>query len=548
VESSLDTFPMRSQSARIGWLMSDPVRARRPHRNRFTSRLLAGILLFATARQGLAHCLYKEVTPQAPVEDYWAGNRAWADGTRPVLADSHRLLGAGSYFYKFHLDGESLVTLTLETVPVQRDGQTYPAGLDPAFSLYRGLMPLYGHDDTPYDPANPLDDIDFLPVASPVDVAPEGHVYAPHDGYRDTHGYSTTGGLFSPANDGGNADLDGSPVNPFVGQFDALGDWSMGNEWAVPGQPTLPSGCPVAKCPDGNPAGDWAKIFYVGHKNDHAGIGATPDTTTEILEDQDLEPGDYTVVIGGGCADCLPNGFFGGRLSIAIKTVPQPPACAGDTGPQIAVLGNPLDGEVGKALSWVRISAFSCSADPVAIELLKGPRGAAVSDTTYDPATHKFAATLQWVPPPSLANKILRLSVRAVETSGLGRESAVVKTAIRIFPAGRSSARAVRSIKVSHAQWNAATGTLVASGKIRLLPIVTKQERGALLSGTLDVRLDDGNTGGAVLGTARLEASGRWKAEFPVVESAVPCGVSVRFQETQAARTVKRAPASCVMN
>jgi len=524
------------------------VASRRPACLKFIVRgMLLGGLLCGVARPGDAHCLYKDLAPQSPVEDYWPGNRAWADGTRPVLADSHRVLGAGSYFYKFHLDGESLVTITLATVVVQRNGQSYPAGLDPAFSVYRGLLPLYGHDDTPYDPANPVDDVDFLPIASPRDSGSEGHVYSPHDGYRDTLAYSTTGGLYSPANDGGNADLDGSPLNPYVGQFDALGDWSMANEWAVPGQPTSPSGCPVAKCPDGNPAGDWAKIVYVAHKNEHVGVGTTPDTTTEVLEDQDLEAGDYTIVVGGGCPECLPNGFYGGKLSIAIRAVPQPPACAaGQTSPQIAVLANPLDGEVGKGLSWVRASAFSCSGDPVAIKLLKGPPGARVSDTTFDPATQKFTASLQWVPSPSHANRILPLSVEAVETGGQRRTSGVVKTRIRVFPAGSSPAQAVKSLKVLRAQWDAKTGMLVVGGTVRFLPLLSRAERSALLSGTLDVRLDDGNTGGALLGVAQLAPSGRWSARLSLPEAAVPCGVMVELEETRAARGVKRAPASCL--
>jgi hypothetical protein len=505
-------------------------------------------LLLAGGQQGFAHCLYKELTPDAPVEDYWPGNRSWADGTRAELADSHRVLGAGSYFYKFHLDGESLVTITVATVTVQRDGQTFPAGLDPAFSVYKGLMPLYGHDDTPYDPLNPVDDVNFLPIASPEDAAPAGHVYAPHDGYRDTLTYSTTGGLYSPANDGGNAELDGTPIQPFVGQFDALGAWSMANEWAVPGHPTLPSGCPATKCPDGNPAGDWAKILYVAHKNDHVGAGTTPDTTTEVLEDEDLAAGDYTVVVGGGCPACLPNGFYAGSISIAIRGVPQPPACTpGQTNPQIAVLADPLDGEVGKGLSWVRVSAFSCSGDPVVVKLLKAPRGARLSDTTFDPDTHKFTAALQWVPSASQANRIMPLSVEAVETGGLRRASAIVRTRVRIFPAGSSPSRAVKSLAVSRAEWNAATGMLVVAGRVRLLPLLSKAERGALLSGTLDLLVDDGNTGSTHLGSAHPTSSGRWSAGIALDAAAVPCGVLATFDGAQTVRSVKRAPASCLL-
>jgi len=277
-----------------------------------TTRPLSGLALatlLTLSSPALAHNKYKEVTPASPAEDSWSGNHAWVDGTRAVLGDSHHCLGSGDFFYKFHLDTSALVTISVSTVDL---GETVSAGLDPAFSLYKGLMSLQGHDDTSYDPLFPIDDNTFLPIASRIDAAPQGHVYTPHDGYRDTLNYSTTGGLGQ----------DGYPLAPYEGQFDALGDWSMANAHAVPGQPTVPSLCPIDECPDGNPVGDWATLYYITHRNDHVGVGATADTTTEVLQDEPLEAGDYTIIVGGGCPGCSDFGFFGGRITLGVTSAP----------------------------------------------------------------------------------------------------------------------------------------------------------------------------------------------------------------------------------
>jgi len=108
--------------------------------------------------------------------------------------------------------------------------------------------------------------------------------------------------------------------NPYAGQFDALGDWSMANAYAVPGEPTSPSQCPLSECPDGNPVGDWAVLHYVGHANDHFGSGSSRDTTVEVLSDLALDAGDYTIVAGDGCPACTPGGFVGGKISLTVST------------------------------------------------------------------------------------------------------------------------------------------------------------------------------------------------------------------------------------
>jgi hypothetical protein len=196
--------------------------------------------------------------------DHFSGY-GWIAGTNPTLGDSHDV--AGAKFFTFHLDRASLVTITV-TPALEVDP------LDAAFSLYVGTLPAGAHDDAAYDPLNPVDPITFLPVASPADAAPQRRWrYRPHDGFRDTRRYSTTGGL----------DADGNPVHPFVGQFDALGSFSIANADAIPGDPDSA---------DGN----WAKIFYILSVNDR------PAGVAERLRAFPLAAGDYTLAVGG--ANC----------------------------------------------------------------------------------------------------------------------------------------------------------------------------------------------------------------------------------------------------
>lgn len=209
-----------------------------------------------------------ELLPDGTISFTDAGFKrfGWIAGTNPGLGDSHELDGGN--FFVFHLDQPSAVTITFS--PAADD----PNPLDTAFTLYRGTLPDDAHDDAAYDPLNPVDDMSFLPVASSTDTAPKPrHHYRAHDGYRDTLNYVTTGGL----------DGDGAPVHPFVGQFDALGSWSMANEDAIPGDPMSA---------DGN----WATIKHIIHRNfRHAG-------GVERIRNRRLPAGDYTIAAGG--ANC----------------------------------------------------------------------------------------------------------------------------------------------------------------------------------------------------------------------------------------------------
>jgi len=248
------------------------------------------------------------------------------DGGPPTsvvaLSDSHKVHDAT--LFTFFLRERAFVSI--KVTPAARD-----AGMpwDPAFSLYRGIMPLQAHDDVSFDPLNPVSEDTFLPVSSPIDKAPGdptiaqlivvdagtgeignnsawtasvasqyASLYSPHNGYRDTLNYTTTGGLLPPGDP--NAAY---PVHPYDGQFDALGDWSMANSDIGAGEtdPAL-----IRQ--------HWAKLIYLTHQNQN-GPGLV-----ESLANADLAAGEYTIAVdGANCAlwestECGLSGAFTGTV------------------------------------------------------------------------------------------------------------------------------------------------------------------------------------------------------------------------------------------
>ena len=220
----------------------------------------------------------------------------WRNGTGKSLGDSHYLT-TNAEFWKFHLSAPQTVTITF----VQG-----VAGLDPAFSLYSGLLPVGGHDDEVTDPLNPVDDVNFCAVASPKDAHALPWTYQSHDGYRDTAAYSTTGGLDQ---------TQCSPLNPYVGQFDAFAGWSMANDaqvWSSVAYLTSVSATPFT--------GHNGGTHVAGNSSTVAGTGETLTVT--------LPAGDYMIAAGGeGCSDAtgactLPRYYGTVTLTKSAATVP----------------------------------------------------------------------------------------------------------------------------------------------------------------------------------------------------------------------------------
>ena len=99
-------------------------------------------------------------------------------GTTATLGDTHEL--AGGDFFKFHLDQASLVSISFSD-----NGNA--GALDPAFSLYSGLLPDDAHDDTNVDPLNPKAATPpFGKIASPVDNGVSMDAYGRVSPFRDT--------------------------------------------------------------------------------------------------------------------------------------------------------------------------------------------------------------------------------------------------------------------------------------------------------------------------------------------------------------------------
>lgn len=188
----------------------------------------------------------------------------WIAGADTDLGDSHQVS-----FFKFSLNQASLVDITMTGAN--------ELGLNPAFTLYAGLMGDLAHDDTAFDPNNPVDG-SFNKIASPVDNGVTTDAFGRVSPFRDT------------------ANID------FEGQFNALGSWSMAS--------------------DPSDGGVWRVLEYLTHKNDTAG--------NESLLGYFLPAGDYTIVASGAACNTTGAGctgpFINGTVNVSTSPVPVPAA------------------------------------------------------------------------------------------------------------------------------------------------------------------------------------------------------------------------------
>lgn len=209
----------------------------------------------------------------------------WVDGTDADLGDSHAIGGVSARWYRFTLTQAANVDIRF----IQNT-----AGLDPAFTLYKGSFFTGSHDWAEFDETNPVDE-NFNYIASPTDTDPSG-LYLKHSGYRDTANIV------------------------YEGQFDAFGDWSMANF-----------------------AEQWVKLQYViavsGTSDSDPGRGLiwggngnhdTAEGTGEILSNYFLSPGTYSIAAGGercntDASSCI-SPFYSGTMSLSVQPVPLPAA------------------------------------------------------------------------------------------------------------------------------------------------------------------------------------------------------------------------------
>ncbi len=222
-------------------------------------RFLAALGVAAMVDPASAHVSYYSLTDPflspGGVNGGSFSNFGWADGTTETLGDSHDL--AQGTFFSFHLDSAKRVSITFS------DSSGFSGRLNPAFSVYKGLLPDESHDDTLADPLNPMD-INDVKTASPVDNG----VISP---FRNT-----------------------ATIN-YVGQFNALDSWSMANE-----------------------SGTWAVIEYVTH------IAPTGGDSVS-LNNYLFQAGDYTIAASGGhLFPATRRTQIDGTISFVASPVPLP--------------------------------------------------------------------------------------------------------------------------------------------------------------------------------------------------------------------------------
>ena len=241
-------------------------RSRLARATRLTAVTLA---LLGASQAALAHVSYIDLgTSPGGSGGATFTNSGWWAGTTAALGDSHDLAEGG--FFSFQLSQASMVSITFTDVSVG-------GALNPAFSLYKGLLPDEAHDDNVYDPLNPkLGAPPFTKIASAVDNGVATDVFGRVSPFRDTANVT------------------------FAGQFNALGSWSMAYE-----------------------SGDWSVLEYVTHVGPAGGTGVA-------LINYQLTAGFYTIAAGGGTNLTLPGAValsgLDGTVSFTAAPVPEPEA------------------------------------------------------------------------------------------------------------------------------------------------------------------------------------------------------------------------------
>lgn len=265
------------------------------------SRILLGLafglcaLLLGNAEPAIAHVAFNSAgtfngTNTLDYSDILPSYKAhgWVDGTDADLGDSHQIGGSSARWYRFTLNQPGLVDISL----IQNT-----AGLDPAFTLYRGAFNLNSHDDTDIDPLNPTDPVTFEKIQSITDADPSG-LYLKHSGYRDTV----------------------NNLKPYEGQFDAFGSWSMGD--TVNQLSSVQYVLAVSGTSDSDPS---RGLTWGGNGNHDTAVG-----TGESLLQYYLPAGTYSVAGGGeacntGTSACT-GAFYSATFSLHVQPVPLPAA------------------------------------------------------------------------------------------------------------------------------------------------------------------------------------------------------------------------------
>jgi hypothetical protein len=278
------------------------------------SSIALALALLLVSAQAHAHISYGDLGTLSNIGDSGSVTKTnvfsrygWALGADNDLGDSHKVGNAGGFF-KFALTQAATVQISINAASVT---------MDPALSVYAGLLPSGSHDNDSHDltglyeffdngaflykasardmapndpqisryipvgftPEGPILDANYPPgtpvpslVENPIWNTPDANLgglspaqwyeanYTPHNGYRDTLNFTTQGGLQLDATYGwvpDNFDPVNGPFGGFSGQFDPFGDWSMANG-----------------------SGEWSKVFYISSASDSACEGPNCLSTT----------------------------------------------------------------------------------------------------------------------------------------------------------------------------------------------------------------------------------------------------------------------------
>ncbi|WP_333687613.1 cytochrome c [Methylococcus capsulatus] len=255
---------------------------------------------------------------------------------------------------------------------------------------------------------------------------------------------------------------------------------------------------------------------------------------------------------------------IGGAADLPVATptptptpAPTPTPCGDESEPELDTIPSPWDANVGKELRFT-VSALDCDDDSLVIKAKGLPTGAKMTQG-FDVNTRKQVATITWTPGPEAAGRIYHVTFTAVESEVSAKRSwkgekehedenhssQSRSTDIRVWPANTTpEAGAVEAVVIQQAQWQPyrEAGKLAVNGSIKFSKLLSTAERAALLAHPVIIRADSTQE---IIGQVTASSSGKWSANLPLANTAVPCAVDVEFLSDTASRPVKRAPSQC---
>lgn len=223
------------------------------------------------------------------------GNYGWADAADGILGDSHR-----GRAFRFHLDNQALVTLTVSANPNSTTNSL--AGLTPAFSIYSGL--------------------------AAVPPFPTSQTTNPPSADHDFGAASVAWRIWWVQQNINPSATDESPTD---GSWNAVGDWKIGG--------------------DGDLPGDFSQLSSFIYKASAASTNSGGTATGSFA----LPAGDYTVFIGGNDISNKTSGTALSPYGVA-ATFSVTPAPALTIAQKVFVAW-----PVGTATNWVLQAAPSLS-------------------------------------------------------------------------------------------------------------------------------------------------------------------------------------------